>query len=292
MSSKASPAARSVLFFSQPPQESPSLVKTVAAVSGVHGFVLIVLIALTLVQRDHLPMDSAFAPPQLLENDFVSLSYAGIGERIESRAAAARRSARPARGRPHAPPVQTSESNLSLLGTPVVPHLAEPPVVPATIPPPAASTPVFVDPLAPPTPKPVQPVAPRGMESGSTNGERGASGIGNSGLSLDDLARGPVFTPFTQAPELMNRSEVRAFLQTRYPPALSARGLGGRAVLWLLIDPAGGIRKGILFRSSGNSRLDDAALEAIDRMEFRPAVNQGKRVPVWVQLPISFQPDW
>jgi TonB family protein len=150
--------------------------------------------------------------------------------------------------------------------------------------------PLYLDPMAAPTPKPVQPVAPRGVASPGMNG--GGNGNGNGDLSLDELAREPVFTPFTQAPELMNRGEVRAFLQTRYPASLSARGQGGRAILWLLIDPAGGIRKGVLFRSSGNSRLDDAALEAIDRMEFRPAVNNGKRVPVWVQLPISFQPEW
>ena len=63
-------------------------------------------------------------------------------------------------------------------------------------------------------------------------------------------------------------------------------------MLWILIDASGGIRKAVLLRSSGSTALDDAALEAIDRMEFRPAINHGKRVPVWVQLPISFQPNW
>src|SRR5262245_53284293 len=101
MSSKApeprsSSAQVAVLFFSRPPRESPSLVKTVAAVSGVHALVLIV-VALTLLQRDHLQIDTAFAPPQLLETDFVSLSYAGMGDRLESSARAKPRSGKPAR---------------------------------------------------------------------------------------------------------------------------------------------------------------------------------------------------
>jgi protein TonB len=283
----------SLLLFSQPPEETPSLARTTAAVTAAHALVLaIVLGTALLVRKPDLPGVLSSAQSEL-DVDFTALligarelhAAPGTGPRTASRV--------PARPRPR--PVPTGPR---LLGTPV---LVEPAIVPHTIPNPPGP-PAWSESFAH-VPQPPLPDAklPRGAEraaaaasagNGHDDGNGGGNGDDVESLSLDELAREPRFTPFTQAPELVNRAEIKAFLQTRYQPIVSGRGIGGRAVLWLLIGPTGDIRKAVLLRSSGHGSLDDAALEAVDRMEFRPAINKGKRVPVWVQLPVSFQPDW
>jgi len=40
--------------------------------------------------------------------------------------------------------------------------------------------------------------------------------------------------------------------------------------------------------SSGHLALDDAALRVADAIEFTPALNRDKLVPVWISLPITF----
>ncbi len=285
------PAVISLLLFSQPPRETPSIGKAIAAVTGAHAIVLAALLwMITLTQRSDLP-SGVLELPDGLDIEFTSLPI-GLGSPPDSKAPGA--SARPKN--------QPRGQRKKLLGAPLVRAPEPPTLIPPTVTAPTlGSTAIdaFKTPLAP---REVTAVAPRGVHptrplAPTPGGNDAGASNGNSGndvesLTLDELAREPRFTPFTQAPELMNRVEIRGFLQTRYPAYMSSRGMGGRAVLWILIDAGGGIRKGVLLRSSGSSVLDDAALEAIDRMEFRPAVNHGKRVPVWVQLPISFQAEW
>jgi TonB family protein len=41
-------------------------------------------------------------------------------------------------------------------------------------------------------------------------------------------------------------------------------------------------------KTSGHHALDEAALEVARMIEFTPALNRDKRVPVWISLPITF----
>lgn len=102
------------------------------------------------------------------------------------------------------------------------------------------------------------------------------------------IADGPTFTPYTLKPELANTQEIARALQRSYPPLLRDAGVGGTAVLWFLIDERGAVQKKQIFRQSGHQSLDDAALAVAERMRFRPAENHGRKVPVWVQIPVTF----
>jgi TonB family protein len=42
--------------------------------------------------------------------------------------------------------------------------------------------------------------------------------------------------------------------------------------------------------SSGYPAMDQIAQEALRQVTFSPAMNRDQRVPVWVALPITFQP--
>jgi TonB family protein len=105
------------------------------------------------------------------------------------------------------------------------------------------------------------------------------------------LADGPTFTPFTQAPELRNRGTVGEALVEEYPSLLRDAGVGGRVLVHVLIDEGGVVRQVEVAEGSGHPALDAAALRVVQVMEFSGAMNRDEAVPVWVQLPITFQPE-
>ena len=103
------------------------------------------------------------------------------------------------------------------------------------------------------------------------------------------IQEGPVFTPMTVRPEITNRAEVQAALMREYPPALRDLGIGGTVVVWFYLSDAGQVLHGRISESSGNERLDEAALRVAAVLRFTPAMNRDERVPVWIQLPVTFQ---
>ena len=44
----------------------------------------------------------------------------------------------------------------------------------------------------------------------------------------------------------------------------------------------------VIFRSSGFSLLDNAALAAVRKWQFLPAVHNGRTVAAWVEIPVRF----
>ena len=103
-----------------------------------------------------------------------------------------------------------------------------------------------------------------------------------------DISDAPQFTPFTVKPELRNRAAIATALIRNYPPLLRDAGIGGRATVWFLIDEEGRVQKTQLNESSGYDALDQAALQVAGMMQFSPALNRDKKVPVWVSIPIAF----
>ncbi|HEX9107836.1 MAG TPA: energy transducer TonB [Longimicrobiales bacterium] len=107
--------------------------------------------------------------------------------------------------------------------------------------------------------------------------------------SAEDLASAaPQFTPYTEPPELSNPDLVRRQLSREYPMFLQDSGIGGRVILWFLVDETGKVRKWLLKQSSGHKALDQAALKVAHLMRFRPATNFDRHVSVWVALPVFF----
>ena len=58
--------------------------------------------------------------------------------------------------------------------------------------------------------------------------------------------------------------------------------------IWFFIDEEGKVVKTVVDKSSGHKALDDAAIQVADFIQFSPALNRDKRVPVWMSLPITF----
>jgi len=104
----------------------------------------------------------------------------------------------------------------------------------------------------------------------------------------EDLASAPRFTPFTVRPELRNRTEIARALERNYPPLLRDAGIGGETLVWFFIDENGRVQNTRINKSSGYDALDQAALTVASEMQFSPALNRDKKVPVWVAIPIVF----
>ena len=103
-----------------------------------------------------------------------------------------------------------------------------------------------------------------------------------------DIGAAPVFTPFTVRPGIKNRGEIVRAMEREYPPLLRDAGIGGTVTVWFFINEAGVVQNTIVNESSGHKALDDAALKVADVIEFTPALNRDKQVPVWISLPITF----
>lgn len=92
------------------------------------------------------------------------------------------------------------------------------------------------------------------------------------------------------APTLQNRDAVIAAFQQNYPPELHAIGIGGRALVRVLVDRQGRPAQVEVVRSSSFPPMDSAALRVAAAMRFLPARQGASAVATWVQLPVAFTP--
>lgn len=116
-----------------------------------------------------------------------------------------------------------------------------------------------------------------------------ATGSPTVKVTAENIEAAPVFTPYTVKPDLKNRTAVANALTRNYPPLLRDAGIGGTALVWILIDEQGNSVKAQVKESSGHDALDQAALKVADIMQFTPALNRDQKVKVWIQLPIVFK---
>jgi len=76
-----------------------------------------------------------------------------------------------------------------------------------------------------------------------------------------------------------------------YPPSLYSRGIEGKVVLRLHVDELGRVSadSSRLAASSGYPALDSAALDAVPRFRFAPALRNGAPVAATFLQPIQFR---
>jgi protein TonB len=98
----------------------------------------------------------------------------------------------------------------------------------------------------------------------------------------------PHFTPFTVAPDILNREEIVTAMARIYPPVLRDAGIGGVVRVFFYIDAEGRVKTTRLDQSSGYAQLDEAAMEVAGLYRFSPALNRDTKVPVWVSFPVTF----
>lgn len=73
-----------------------------------------------------------------------------------------------------------------------------------------------------------------------------------------------------------------------YPRQAIRRRQEGTATIHVKISSEGTVQQIKLFRSSGFSLLDQAAIAAVRKWEFEPATRKGLTVDAWVEVPVNF----
>lgn len=105
-----------------------------------------------------------------------------------------------------------------------------------------------------------------------------------------DVSEAPVWTPHEVKPGLLNAGDYLRALERRYPPLLRDAGVGGTVLLWVYVDATGAVGNTRVVSSSGEPQLDLIAEEVMREVaRFRPALNRDRVVPVWVQIPVTFE---
>lgn len=98
----------------------------------------------------------------------------------------------------------------------------------------------------------------------------------------------PAFVPSYMGPELLNVDQVLHRLRTGYNVLAKTAEAEGRVTLAFLVSKTGVVTDYRILESSGNLWLDQVALSIKDIVWFSPALEYGRKVDVWIRLPISF----
>jgi len=92
--------------------------------------------------------------------------------------------------------------------------------------------------------------------------------------------------PSIPAPQ---RLKVSHRVEPTYPPSARRAGEAGSVQLRILVDERGVPGEIQVIKSSGHSRLDAAAVDAVRRWRFVAATNGSQAISAWTQLAITFR---
>jgi protein TonB len=98
----------------------------------------------------------------------------------------------------------------------------------------------------------------------------------------------PAPTPAPASPHVVTDVAYIEPPQPKYPPESRRSGEEGLVVLRVLINEIGNVARIDIERSSGHSRLDDAACAAVKRARFRPYLENGVPRMALATIPIEF----
>lgn len=91
-----------------------------------------------------------------------------------------------------------------------------------------------------------------------------------------------VFVALEKEPQFVNQ------VKPVYPEIARKAGLEGRIVVRVLIDKDGKPKKAQVLKSSGIEAFEEAAIDAVMRSSYSPAIQNGKPVKCWMTIPIKF----
>lgn len=76
-----------------------------------------------------------------------------------------------------------------------------------------------------------------------------------------------------------------------YPRLAKTAGLEGLVWVKALVDKDGSVRDAMIYKSSGTTSLDEAALAVAKQNRFKPAIQNNRPVAMWVTYKVSFELD-
>lgn len=122
---------------------------------------------------------------------------------------------------------------------------------------------------------------PPGQPDGSPSGVPGGRGSNDTGA---EDSQGPDPVDLTGD---MVRPALLVKVEPSYPQSARRAGLGGRVTLRAVIAEDGSVESVEVFAST-NPLFDDAAVEAVRKWRYRPALMNGRPVRVYFSVVVSF----
>ena len=74
----------------------------------------------------------------------------------------------------------------------------------------------------------------------------------------------------------------------KYPFSAAKERIEGKVVVRMVVDSEGRVKEPEVFKSEPEGVFDEAAMEAVGKYEFKPAVKDGKNVDCIVHMPLKF----
>jgi protein TonB len=146
--------------------------------------------------------------------------------------------------------------------------------MPTIAPPPLPMLPVVIDNTITVPPSPPRPV------------ETPAAPVAMSAAPSAPVAAAPAAPA---GPRVVSAVEYIRPPQPVYPSISRRMGEQGVVTLRVLVNEKGYAEQAAVQKSSGSSNLDEAGRQAAMRTLFKPYVEDGKAIPVYVLVPINFQ---
>jgi protein TonB len=99
----------------------------------------------------------------------------------------------------------------------------------------------------------------------------------------------PPAPPVPSTPKTVSGVEYIRAPQPIYPSIAKRMGETGTVMLRVLIGEKGNAEQVIVHKTSGSTNLDEAGRQAVLRALYKPFIEDGKAVPVYVLIPVNFQ---
>jgi len=81
----------------------------------------------------------------------------------------------------------------------------------------------------------------------------------------------------------------KSAIRPKYPKEAKEAGIEGTVIVQVYVDKKGRVKETIILKGIPNTGLDEAAIEAIKKTKFKPAMQRGKPVGVWTSIPVNFR---
>ena len=78
-------------------------------------------------------------------------------------------------------------------------------------------------------------------------------------------------------------------IRPKYPEIAQEAGIEGTVVVQVFVNEKGRVTETKILKGISDSGLDEAAIKAIEKVKFRPAKAKGKKVGVWISIPVNFR---
>lgn len=97
-----------------------------------------------------------------------------------------------------------------------------------------------------------------------------------------------IFVPYDEPPSPIGGfAAIQRAL--KYPEIARKAGIEGRVIVQVLVSEKGKVIKTRVIKSLGHSGCDEAAVNAIKNVKWKPALQRDKPVKVWVAIPVIFR---